>query len=60
MFIKRENKDILVVQVYVDDLVFGATSQKLVDEFTLLMKKEFEMSMEGDLNYFLGLKITQT
>jgi hypothetical protein len=60
MFIKRENKDILVVQVYVDDLVFGATSQKLVDEFTLLMKKEFEMSMEGDLNYFLGLQINQT
>ena len=49
----------MVVQVYVDDIIFGATKQFLCDEFANLMKKEFEMSMMRELTYFLGLGIKQ-
>ncbi|XP_013589407.1 uncharacterized mitochondrial protein AtMg00810-like [Brassica napus] len=49
----------LVVQIYVDDIIFGGTSKQLVDGFTRDMTKEFEMSMVGELKYFLGLQIQQ-
>ena len=50
----------LIVQVYVDDIIFGATNNDLCDEFSKLMRSEFEMSMMGELNFFLGLQIKQT
>ena len=50
----------LMVQVYVDDIIFGATNNDLCDEFAKLMRSEFEMSMMGELNFFLGLQIKQT
>ena len=59
MFIGENERDILVVQVYVDDIIFGGTSQSMVDEFVRTMTKEFEMSMVGDLSYFLGLQVKQ-
>ena len=59
LFIKQNGKDILVVQVYVDDILFGATNESLCNEFSDLMQKEFEMSMMGELNFFLGLQIKQ-
>ena len=56
-FIKKRDEDLLVVQIYVDDIIFGATTHSLCEEFTNLMKWEFEMSMMGELNFFLGLQI---
>ncbi|GJV39175.1 retrovirus-related pol polyprotein from transposon TNT 1-94 [Tanacetum coccineum] len=51
--------DVLLVQVYVDDIVFGSTSYKLCKQFEKLMTKKFEMSMIEELTYFLGLQIKQ-
>ena len=59
LFLKKKNTSLLVVQVYVDDITFGATKQSLYEEFVNLMQGEFEMSMMEDLTYFLGLGIKQ-
>jgi len=50
---------IILVQVYVDDIIFGSTNQNLCEQFVVAMQGEFEMSMMGELNYFLGLRIKQ-
>ena len=47
------------MQIYIDDIIFGSTNEMLCKNFESFMKKEFEMSMMGDLNYFPGLKIKQ-
>jgi hypothetical protein len=47
----------MIVQVYVDDIVFGGSSHSLVARFAEHMSKEFEMSMMGELEFFLGLQI---
>jgi hypothetical protein len=47
------------VQVYVDDIVFGGSSSPLVARFADDMRREFEMSMMGELQFFLGLQIKQ-
>ena len=52
-------KSLLVAQVYVDDIVFGSSIDNLALEFSEEMKKEFEVSMVGELNYFLGLHVKQ-
>ena len=49
----------LIVQIYVDDIIFNATNHYLFDEFFKLMQGEFEMSMMGKLKFFLGLQIKQ-
>ena len=59
LFIKKRNNETLLVQIYVDDIIFGATNSVLVKEFSELMTNEFEMSMMGELNYFLGLQVKQ-
>lgn len=56
---KKSYTQVLVVQVYVHDIVFGETSKKLVDEFVMERINEFEMSMVGVLAYFLGLQVKQ-
>jgi hypothetical protein len=43
------------LQIYVDDIIFGSTNQDFCDEFGQMMAKEFEMSMIGELSFFLGL-----
>jgi hypothetical protein len=48
-FLLRQGDDILIVQVYVDDIVFGSSSHSLVARFAEDMSKEFEMSMMGEL-----------
>ena len=48
-----------MVQIYVDDIIFGATNESLCKEFAELMRSEFEMSMMGELNFFLGFLIKQ-
>ena len=59
LFIKLRKNDILIVQIYVDDIIFGATNVSLCEEFVKSMHSEFEMSMMGELNFFLGLQIKQ-
>jgi hypothetical protein len=59
LFLLRQGNDILIVQVYVDDIVFGGSSHSLVARFAEDMSKEFEMSMMGELQFFLGLQIKQ-
>ena len=54
-FIKRENGELIVAQVYIDDIIIGSTKDELAHDFSKLMQAEFEMSMIGELNYFLGL-----
>ncbi|XP_040371837.1 secreted RxLR effector protein 161-like [Rosa chinensis] len=49
----------MIAQVYVDDIIFRSTSNTYVKEFTNIMESEFEMSMYGELNYFLGLQLRQ-
>ena len=51
--------DILVVQIYVDDIIFGFIDEILCKEFLKLMQGEFEMSMMGELTFFLGLQVKQ-
>jgi hypothetical protein len=60
LFLLRQGKDILIVQVYVDDIVFGGLSNSLVSRFAEDMSREFEMSMMGELQFFLGLQIKQS
>ena len=57
--IKREDGELIVVQVYVDDIIFGSTKDELAHGFSKLMQAEFEMSMIGELTHFLGLQICQ-
>jgi hypothetical protein len=59
LFLLRQGDEILIVQVYVDDIVFGGSSRTLVARFAEDMSKEFEMSMMGELQFFLGLQIKQ-
>jgi len=59
LFRKTHNSDLLIVQVYVDDIIFGATKIKMCEDFSNLMQSEFEMSMMGELGFFLGLQIKQ-
>ena len=58
-FIKREDGELIVAQVYVDDIIFGSNKSELAHSFSKLMQAEFEMSMIGKLTHFLGLQIRQ-
>ncbi|GKB48902.1 retrovirus-related pol polyprotein from transposon TNT 1-94 [Tanacetum coccineum] len=60
LFIKREGKDILLVQIYVDDIIFASTKPDLCESFSKIMYSKFKMSMMGKLSFFLGLQISQT
>jgi len=57
LFRRTLEKDIHVVQNYVDDILFGSTNASLCKEFSKLMQDEFEMSMMGELKFFLGIQI---
>jgi len=59
LFIRTLEKDILVVQIYVDDIIFGSTNASLCKEFSKLMQDEFEMSMMGELKFFHGIQVNQ-
>ncbi|GJT36213.1 retrovirus-related pol polyprotein from transposon TNT 1-94 [Tanacetum coccineum] len=58
-FTKKKRSNLIIVQIYVDDIIFGSTCQDMCDEFAKIMHDEFEMSMMGELNFFLGLQIKQ-
>jgi hypothetical protein len=59
LFLLRQGDDILIVQVYVDDIVFGGSSHSSIVKFAEDMSKEFAMSIMGELQFFLGLQIKQ-
>ena len=59
LFTKKIGKDLLMLQIYVDDIIFGSTNQEFCEEFGNMMANEFQMSMIGELSYFLGLQIKQ-
>jgi hypothetical protein len=59
LFTKTCNGDLFVCQIYVDDIIFGSTNQKSCEEFSRVMMQKFEMSMMGELNYFLGFQVKQ-
>ncbi|GJR15962.1 putative RNA-directed DNA polymerase [Tanacetum coccineum] len=58
LFIKKDKHDIILVQVYVDDIIFGSTNKSWCDKFEALMKSRFQMSSMGEL-FFLGLQVKQ-
>ncbi|GJT55350.1 retrovirus-related pol polyprotein from transposon TNT 1-94 [Tanacetum coccineum] len=60
LFVKREGKDILLVQIYVDDIIFASTKPDLCESFSKIMCSKFKMSMMGKLSFFLGLQISQS
>ncbi|GJZ24194.1 putative ribonuclease H-like domain-containing protein [Tanacetum coccineum] len=59
LFIKKDKNDIMLVQVYVDDIIFGSTKRSWCDEFEALMKSRFQMSSIGEVTFFLGLQVKQ-
>nr|GEZ68537.1 hypothetical protein [Tanacetum cinerariifolium] len=60
LFLKKNNCDIILVQVYVDDIIFGSTKKEWCDEFEALMKGEFQMSAMKELTFFLGIRTATT
>nr|CAH67269.1 OSIGBa0145C12.6 [Oryza sativa] len=60
LFVLKHGDNQLFVQIYVDDIIFGCSTHALVVDFVETMCREFEMSMMGELLYFLGLQIKQT
>nr|GEW35382.1 putative ribonuclease H-like domain-containing protein [Tanacetum cinerariifolium] len=59
LFIKKQKGDILLVQVYVNDIIFGSTNKELCKAFERLIKDKFQMSSIGELSFFLGLQVKQ-
>ena len=59
LFVKDDNERLMIAQIYVDDIVFGGMSDKMVQHFIQQMQPKFEMSLVGELTYFLGLQVKQ-
>jgi len=59
LFRRTLEKDIMVAQIYVDDIIFGSTNASFCKEFSKLMRDEFEMSMMGEWKFFLRIQINQ-
>ena len=60
LFIKNVDGELVIAQVYVDDIIFGSTKDDLAHSFSSMMLTKFEMSMIRKLNYFLRLQICQS
>nr|GFC13943.1 putative ribonuclease H-like domain-containing protein [Tanacetum cinerariifolium] len=59
LFIRMKKEDFILVQVYVDDIIFGSLNPQLCKEFEAFMHEKFQMSDMGELNFFLGLQVLQ-
>ena len=59
LFTRKVGKDIFVCQIYVDDIIFGSTNHTFCEKFNRIMTKRFEMSMMGEMKFFLGFQIKQ-
>jgi hypothetical protein len=57
--VKEVKGEFMIAQIYVDDIFFGGMSNTMVQHFVKQMQSEFEMSLVGELTYFLGLQIKQ-
>ncbi|GKC28042.1 putative ribonuclease H-like domain-containing protein [Tanacetum coccineum] len=57
LYIRRDKGDILLVQVYIDDIIFGSTKKSLCTDFEKMIHKKFQMSSMGELTFFLGLRV---
>jgi len=55
LFRREAGKDFIVVEIYVNDIIFGATNESISKDFSNLMKSEFEISMMRELKFFVGL-----
>ena len=60
LYPKIENDKLLIIVVYVDDIIFGSNEESMSQNFASVMQQEFEMSLLGELTYFLGLQVQQT
>jgi hypothetical protein len=60
LFTLNHGTNFLLVQIYVDDIIFGGSSHTLVSRFQEMMESEFQMSMMGELTFFLGIQVKQT
>jgi hypothetical protein len=59
LFTLNHGTDFLLVQIYMDDIIFGCSSHTLVSRFQEMMESEFQMSMMGELTFFLGIQVKQ-
>jgi hypothetical protein len=59
LFTLNHDTNFLLVQIYVDDIIFGGSSHTLMSRFQEMMDSEFQMSMMGELTFFLGIKVKQ-
>jgi hypothetical protein len=59
LFTLNHGTDFLLVQIYVDDTLFGGPSHTLVSRFQKIMESEFQMSMMGEVTFFLGIQVKQ-
>lgn len=59
LFVKDDDDDTLLVQVYVDDIIFGSTNPRMCSDFEAVMREKFEMSSMGEMNLFLGIQVDQ-
>ncbi|GJY43200.1 retrovirus-related pol polyprotein from transposon TNT 1-94 [Tanacetum coccineum] len=60
LFIREEGNDLILVQIYVNDIIFASTNPIFCDKFANQMSKRFKMSMMGQMSFFLGLQISQS
>ncbi|GJT55014.1 retrovirus-related pol polyprotein from transposon TNT 1-94 [Tanacetum coccineum] len=60
LFIRKAGNDLLLVQIYVDDIIFASTNTAMCNEFANQMTTKFKMSMMGQMSFFLGLQISQS
>jgi hypothetical protein len=59
LFTRKMGNDLFVCQIHVDDIIFGSSNASFYEEFSKSMTNWFEMSMMGELKYFLGFQIKQ-
>ncbi|KAJ9561363.1 hypothetical protein OSB04_006523 [Centaurea solstitialis] len=59
LFLRRSGRDLIIVQIYVDDIIFASTKPEMCQEFENTIKSQFKMSMMGELTFFLGLQVRQ-
>jgi hypothetical protein len=59
LFNLKHVNDFLLVQIYMDDIIFGGSSHVLMSSFQEMMENEFQMSMMGELAFFLGIQVKQ-
>ncbi|GJS88980.1 retrovirus-related pol polyprotein from transposon TNT 1-94 [Tanacetum coccineum] len=60
LFTRQAGNDLLLVQIYVDDIIFASTNTAMCNEFANQMTTKFKMSMMGQMSFFLGLQISQS